>query len=258
VARAIIDVVAPTPDDLVVEIGPGEGALTALLAERAGEFLALEIDPALAARLAGSFDVRLADARTFDYASLRSLRGRMLVVGNLPYSMSKPILARLAEPSTGIAEMAIMLQREVAERVTARPGGKSYGALSVLTQLHWEARIALRVPPGAFRPPPKVDSAVIHLRARPAPAVPVRDDAAFRRVVMAAFGQRRKGIANALAAGLGIPTAVARQRLAAVGVEPSRRAETLSLDEFGRLADAGLLVTRRGALPPFRSSPQDE
>jgi 16S rRNA (adenine1518-N6/adenine1519-N6)-dimethyltransferase len=240
VARAIVDLIAPTPDDLVVEIGPGEGALTGLLAERAGDFLALEIDPALAARLAGRFDVRVADARSFDYAALTSPRGRVLVVGNLPYSASKPILARLTEPDTRIAEMALMLQREVAERVTSPPGGKTYGALSVLTQLHWETRLALRVPPGAFRPPPKVDSAVIHLRARAAPAAPIRDEAAFRRVVMAAFGQRRKAVGNALAAGLGLPVKAVRSCLATARIEPSRRAESLSLADFARLADIDL------------------
>jgi 16S rRNA (adenine1518-N6/adenine1519-N6)-dimethyltransferase len=236
VARAIVDLVAPTSRDLVLEIGPGEGALTGLLAGRAGRFLALEVDPVLAQRLAGRFDVRLADARTFDYHSLSAPGGRVLVVGNLPYSVSKPILMRLTEAHATIAEMALMLQREVAERVAARPGGKTYGSLSVLTQLHWDVRLALRVPPGAFRPPPKVESAVLHLRSRATPAAPVPDDARFRRVVLAAFGQRRKAVANALAAGLKLSVLTTRTWLAAAGVEPMRRAETLSLDDFARLA----------------------
>ncbi|MBI3628347.1 MAG: ribosomal RNA small subunit methyltransferase A [Candidatus Rokubacteria bacterium] len=237
VARAIVDLVSPTPRDLVVEIGPGEGALTGLLSERAGGFLALEVDPALAERLAGRFDVREADARTFDYRSLSAPGGRVLVVGNLPYSVSKPILMRLTEAHATLAEMALMLQREVAERVAARPGGKTYGALSVLTQLHWEVRLALRVPPGAFRPPPRVESAVLHLTSRAEPAVPVTDDARFRRVVLAAFGQRRKAVANALAAGLHRSVATTRAWLAVTGIDPGRRAETLSLDDFARLAN---------------------
>ncbi len=236
VAQAIVEVVAPTPQDLVLEIGPGEGALTALLAARAGEFLAIEADRDLVERLAGRFDVRLADARTFDYRRLAAPGGRILVVGNLPYSVSKPILLRLTEAHGTIAEMALMLQREVAERVAASPGGRVYGSLSVLVQIHWEVRVALRVPPGAFRPPPEVESAVIHLAARPRPAAPVPDEARFRRVVLAGFSQRRKALSNALAAGLHVSVQAARERLAREGIDPTRRAETLSIADFSRLA----------------------
>jgi 16S rRNA (adenine1518-N6/adenine1519-N6)-dimethyltransferase len=232
----MVDLVAPTPADLVVEIGPGQGALTALLAARAGRYLGIEVDPVLAARLQGRFDVRVADARTFDYRTLAAPGGRVLVVGSLPYSVAKPILVGLDRARDVIAEMALMLQREVAERLAARPGGRSYGSLAVLTQLHWEVRVALRVPPGAFSPPPLVDSAVVHMKARPGPAVPVGDEARFRRIVLAAFGQRRKALANALAAGLHAPVPVARDRLGRAGIDPRRRAETLTLAEFARLA----------------------
>ena len=144
----------------------------------------------------------------------------------------------LVEAGPAVDEMALMLQREVAERLAAAPGGKAYGALSVLTQVACEASLAFRVPPGAFSPPPRVDSAVVHLRARPAPPVPIADVARFRRVVRAAFGQRRKGLANALAAGLALPIERARALVASAGLDTSRRAETLSLAEFARLADA--------------------
>ena len=157
VARAIADLLAPTPADLVLEIGPGEGALTPALAARAGRFLGLELDAGLARRLADRFDVRHADARTWDYRQLSAPGGRVLVVGNLPYSMAKPILMRLCDAHLTIAEMALMLQREVAERVAAPPGSRTYGGLSVLVQLHWTVGRELRVPPGAFRPPPRVD-----------------------------------------------------------------------------------------------------
>src|SRR5882762_7799167 len=137
VARAIADLLAPTPADLVLEIGPGEGALTGPLAARAGRFLGLELDAGLATRLADRFDVRHADARTCDYRQLSAPGGRVLVVGHLPYSMAKPILMRLCDAQLTIAEMALMFQREVAERVAAPPGSRTYGGLSVLVQLHW-------------------------------------------------------------------------------------------------------------------------
>ncbi|MBI2016774.1 MAG: 16S rRNA (adenine(1518)-N(6)/adenine(1519)-N(6))-dimethyltransferase RsmA [Candidatus Rokubacteria bacterium] len=241
-ARAIVDLVAPTAADLVVEIGPGEGALTVELARRAGHVLALEVDRALAERLRRrlpAVEVREADARTWDYAALaRPAGGRALVVGNLPYSVSKPILAALVAARAAIDEMALMLQREVAERVAAGPGGKTYGALSVLTQVHCDVRLALRVPPGAFRPPPKVESAVLHLRVLREPRVPVADVRRFKAVVRAAFAQRRKMLANTLGAGLGLPLAAVRAAAAAAGVDPTRRAETLTLAEFAALARA--------------------
>jgi 16S rRNA (adenine1518-N6/adenine1519-N6)-dimethyltransferase len=160
----------------------------------------------------------------------------VVVVGNLPYSASKLILERLVEARAAVSEMVLTLQKEVAERVAAAPGGKRYGALSVLTQLHCEARVIMTIPPGAFGPPPKVDSAVIRLTVLPTPRVPVRDEPFFRRVVKAAFSHRRKSLANALAGGLHLPVAVARERLVAAAIAPTRRAETLSLDEFARLA----------------------
>jgi len=251
VARRIVDLVSPTAHDVVIEIGPGDGALTAMLAAEAGRVLALEVDTALAARLRARFasaahvEVRDADARSHDYSGLAALRpagaGRVLVVGNLPYSVGKPILMALVEAGPAVAaqapmEMALMLQREVAERVAAGPGSKVYGSLSVLTQITCEARLAFGVPPGAFRPPPQVDSAVLHLRVRPEPPVPVDDPARFRHVVLAAFGQRRKSLANSLAAGLGIGAERARALVAGAGIDPTRRAETLSLAEFARIA----------------------
>src|SRR5213078_2816816 len=145
----------------------------------------------------------------------------------LPYSVAKPILQALVEAGPAVDEMAIMLQKEVAQRVEAPPGGKTYGSLSVLTQLSCEARLAFTVPPGAFRPPPQVDSAVVHLRVRRVPPVPVGDPARLRAVVLAAFGQRRKSLANSLASGLGLSAERARAMCAAAGIDAGRRAETL-------------------------------
>jgi 16S rRNA (adenine1518-N6/adenine1519-N6)-dimethyltransferase len=239
-ARAIVDLAAPGPGDLVVEIGPGEGALTAELAGRGSRVIALEIDPELARRLRPRFpDVEIAeaDARTWDYGTLAAPPGgRVVVVGNLPYSVSKPILMALVSARTAIDRMVLMLQREVAERVAAPPGNRVYGSLSVLTQLYCEARVALHVPPGAFRPPPKVESAVLQLTVLPGPRVPLADERWFHTVVRAAFGQRRKTLANALAAGLGVSLVTARGAATMAGIDPGRRAETLTIQEFATLA----------------------
>ena len=246
VVDRVLELVAPTARDLVVEIGPGRGALTESLAARAGRLLALEIDGGLAAALqarfadAPSVEILQADARRFDYAGLRARRpdpeGRVLVAGNLPYSVGKPILAALVESGAAIDEMTLMLQKEVADRVAAPHGSKTYGALSVLTQAAAAVRLAFPVPPGAFSPPPQVDSAVLHLRPHREPPVPLPDPRRFAAVVRAAFGQRRKSLANALAAGLAVPAETARDRCQAAGIDPGRRAETLSLAEFAHLA----------------------
>jgi 16S rRNA (adenine1518-N6/adenine1519-N6)-dimethyltransferase len=248
VAQRIVDLVRPTSRDLVVEIGPGRGALTEYLAPACGRLLALEVDSTLVARLHERFahlpqvEIREADARTFDYTRvadrLVNAGGRVLVVGNLPYSVGKPILMALVEAGRRVSEMALMLQREVAERLAAAPGSKVYGSLSVLTQIACDVDLAFSVPPGAFSPPPQVDSAVVHLRVRPAPPVPIADLDRFRTVVRAAFGQRRKSLANALAAGLGLRVERARGLVMTAGIDPGRRAETLSLADFARLADA--------------------
>jgi 16S rRNA (adenine1518-N6/adenine1519-N6)-dimethyltransferase len=240
VARAIVDLLAPTAADLVVEIGPGEGALTEHLARRAGRVVALEVDRPLVDRLRrglATVEVVEADARTWDYGALaRPPGGRVLVVGNLPYSVGKPILQALVDARTAIDEMALMLQLEVAERVAAAPGTKTYGSLSILTQVYCEARIALRVPPGAFRPPPKVESAVLRLRPLARPRVDAAEQRRFHAVVRAAFAQRRKTLANALAAGLALSVATAREAATSAGVDPGRRAETLDIKEFAALA----------------------
>ena len=236
IARAIAELLAPTDRDLVVEIGPGEGALTGELARRSGRLIALEVDRALLDRLRRRWpevEVLQADARTWDYGTLvRPPGGRVLVVGNLPYSVSKPIVTALHAARGSIDVMALMLQREVAERLAAPPGGKVYGALSVLTQAGCEVELALRVPPGAFRPPPQVDSAVVRLTPRVESRVPAAMEGRFREVVRAAFGRRRKTLPNALSEGLRVPLTHAREATARAGVDPARRAETLTIEEF--------------------------
>jgi 16S rRNA (adenine1518-N6/adenine1519-N6)-dimethyltransferase len=256
VAGRIVEAAGATASDLVCEIGAGPGALTRALAERAGRLIALEIEPGLQARLraaaqhwpeADRVEIRLADARSFAYADLRALcpapEGRVLVVGNLPYSASKAILDRLLGAREALDAAVLMLQREVAERLAAAPGGREYGALSVFWQRWAVVTRLLVVPPAAFRPPPAVESAVIRATFERVPRVLVADEAAFARVVRAAFGQRRKTLGNALRGG-GLGSA---RRLAAVldaaAIDGRRRAETLSLEEFARLADAHARVT---------------
>jgi 16S rRNA (adenine1518-N6/adenine1519-N6)-dimethyltransferase len=255
VAQAIVDLAALTSKDLCVEIGPGEGALTELLAERAGRLLAFEVDQALVTRLTprlarfGHAEVRHADARRIDYATLLPPRpdadGTVVVVGNLPYSVSKPILLRLVEARSAIARMVLTLQKEVAERIVAGPGTKRYGALSILTQLYCGVRLVFTIPPGAFVPAPQVESAVVQLTTLPAPRVRLENERFFHRVVKAAFARRRKTVANGLAGGLGLPAEAVKHALAAVGIDPTRRAETLSIEEFARLASAPELLRGR-------------
>jgi len=240
IARAIVDLVAPTAADLAVEIGPGQGALTGELARRAGRVLALEVDRTLVERVRAAFpavEVLAADARAWDWTSLaRPAGGRALVVGNLPYSVGTTILTALTRAPRAIDAMALMLQREVAERVAAAPGSKVYGSLSVHVQLHWRVELALRVPPGAFRPPPKVESAVLRLVPLPSPRVDLPDEQRFEAVVRAAFARRRKTLANALATGLGLSVGATRDAATSAGVDPGRRAETLSIQEFAEVA----------------------
>jgi 16S rRNA (adenine1518-N6/adenine1519-N6)-dimethyltransferase len=236
IAHAIVELLAPTARDLIVEIGPGEGALTGELARRAGRVIALEVDRLLLARLRQRLpgvEVLEADARTWDYGRLqRPDGGRVLVVGNLPYSVGKPIVAALLDARRALDAMALMLQREVAERLAAPPGGKVYGALSVLTQAVCEVDLALRVPPGAFRPPPQVESAVIRIVPRRQGRVPPELEARFREVVRAAFASRRKTLANALGGRLGLSLKKIREAADLSGVDPGRRAETLTIEEF--------------------------
>jgi 16S rRNA (adenine1518-N6/adenine1519-N6)-dimethyltransferase len=230
----IVAAIDPRPGENIVEIGPGLAALTALLIERAGSIAAIEIDRDLAARLRERFAspaLRLAeaDALEFDFGSLG---GDLRVVGNLPYNISSPLLFRLADHAQHLRDAHVMLQREVVARMIAAPATADYGRLTVMLQTRFAVTRLFTVPAGAFRPAPKVESAV----ARLVPlrdAAPVIDDfALFARLVAAAFGQRRKTLRNALS---GLASAA---DLEAVGVAPGARGETLAVDAFVRLANA--------------------
>jgi 16S rRNA (adenine1518-N6/adenine1519-N6)-dimethyltransferase len=241
-AERLVQAIDPRPADEFLEIGPGPGALTLRLAPLVSQLTAVEIDPAMIAALAPRVPANVtlvqADFLEFDVASAAA--GPTRVAGNLPYNVSSPIMFRLLKAyraGAPLTDATLMLQEEVADRVQARPGTKDYGVLSILVQLHADVQRRLSLPPGAFRPPPKVRSSVVNLRFRP-PAVRLGDEAAFESMVRSMFTRRRKMLSNALgsyAAGRG---ADADAVLEAAGIDHRRRPETLQLEELARLADA--------------------
>jgi 16S rRNA (adenine1518-N6/adenine1519-N6)-dimethyltransferase len=233
VAR-IVDAIDPQPGDNLVEIGPGLAALTAPLIARCGRLHAVEIDRDLAARLAERFppetlSLHVADALAFDFSALGE---RLRIVGNLPYNISTPLLFHLARYERNVADITVMLQKEVVARMTAEPATPDYGRLTVMLQVRFAVRRLFVVPPGAFSPAPKVDSAVARLTPLGAGRPAIVDEALFARVVTAAFAQRRKTLRNALG-GL-----CDEAGLRAVGIDPSARGETLAVADFVRLANA--------------------
>lgn len=242
-ADKLVDAIQPRPGDRFVEIGPGPGALTLRLAPRVAQVTAIEVDPEMVAALRPQLpsNVTLVVDDVLD-ADLESLAGDgpLRMAGNLPYNVSSPILFRvlgLHRARGGIIDATFMLQREVADRIESGPGSKDYGVLSILVQLHADVRRLLTLPPGAFRPQPKVHSAVVRLSFRP-PAVVLRDEQLFERMVKTMFMQRRKTLSNALKPFAETRGQSASAALAGAGIDPGRRPETLQLTELARLADA--------------------
>ncbi len=231
--RRIVDAVAPAPGDNVVEIGPGLAALTGGLIERAGHVTAVEIDRDLAARLRDVFPpaqltLHEADALEFDFSQLGPA---LRVVGNLPYNISSPLLFHLAAHDALLRDLHVMLQKEVVARMTAQPGTADYGRLTVMLQAKFRIVRLFVVPPGAFRPAPKVESAVARLYPLQDEKPRLVDEALFARVVAAAFSQRRKTLRNALSSLAPAAT------LEAAGIDPGARGETLAVADFVRLAN---------------------
>ena len=246
--RRIVDLVSPQADETIVEIGPGKGALTKLLVESGARVIAVELDRELTEPLtelfAGSSNFHLieADALELDFCQVIAPASSARVVANLPYYISTPILQRLVEQRNCLREMTVMLQREVVDRIVAGPGGKEYGYLSVFVQLYCEAKRLFDVPPGAFRPAPKVHSSVVRLRPRSQLQVLIDDEVQFIQLVKTLFAQRRKTILNNLRAGqTGLGLKDPSQILTALEeslIDPQRRAETLSIAELARLSSA--------------------
>jgi 16S rRNA (adenine1518-N6/adenine1519-N6)-dimethyltransferase len=241
-ADKLVEAIEPRDQDQFLEIGPGPGALTLRLAPRVARVTAVEVDRDLAAalqpRLPANVELIVADFLDTDLTSLLA-PGPFRVAGNLPYNISSPILFRLIEMArgeAGLIDATLMLQREVAERLEAQPGTGDYGVLSISVQRHAGVQRLLTLPPGAFRPAPKVHSAVVRLTFRPSAAAP-QDEGVFEAMVRSMFTQRRKTLANAMApfaSSRGMDSVVV---LAAAGIDPKRRPETLDLTELTRLAD---------------------
>ena len=231
----IVGAIGPARGDRVVEIGPGLGALTRPLLEKLDRLDVVELDRDLAATLdqrlrhPTGLHIHTADALEFDFSSLAEAVP-IRVVGNLPYNISTPLLFHLLDQADSIRDMHFMLQREVVDRICAEPGGKTWGRLGVMTQLRAEATRLFTVPPGAFRPPPKVDSAIVRIVPRALSDAERAELPVLENVVRSAFAQRRKTLRNTLK---GLLDAEA---IEAAGIDPARRAETLTLDEFRRLA----------------------
>lgn len=242
IVRGIVDSAEAGPGDKILEIGPGIGTLTQGLAESGAEVIAVEIDKKLPAVLAetlkGYDNVTIVPGDILK-VNIREIMGEgpFKVAANLPYYITTPILMALLEQHLPITHIVTMVQKEVAERMVAKPGSRIYGALSVAVQYYTEPHIAYDVPPRSFIPAPEVDSVVIACKVRETPAVAVKDEKVFFRVVKAAFGQRRKTISNAMK-GAGFDKEQITAAFEKAGIDAGRRGETFSLEEFGRLADA--------------------
>ena len=236
VVERIVLAVNPQTGDRLVEIGPGQGAMTFPLLKRHGALTAIEFDRdlleplTLQARSHGALTLIHANVLDVDFTALAA-GAPIRLVGNLPYNLSSPILFHALDHAASITDMHFMLQKEVVERMAAGPGSKVYGRLSVMLQAYCTVTMLFVVGPGAFRPPPKVDSAVVRLVPRPAHTVGIDDPRHFADVVRAAFGQRRKTLRNALS------TVMDGGAIAAAGIDPQARAEQLAVADFVRLAN---------------------
>ncbi len=246
IVQGIVSAAELSSDDKVLEIGPGIGTLTQGMAETGADITAVELDKKLPAVLAETLK---------GYDNIRIIQGDILkvniseimgsrpykVVANLPYYITTPILMTLLERKLPITRIVTMVQKEVAERMTAKPGSKAYGALSAAVQYYTVPSIVLQVPPKSFMPEPEVNSVVISCVVREKPPVDVLDEKLFFRIVRGAFGQRRKTLANALK-GAGFQKDEIERSLTLAGIDLKRRGETLSLDEFAAITDAFIKI----------------
>ncbi len=233
IISAIVHAIRPRSGEHLVEIGPGLGALTVPLLEQAGHLTVIELDRDIVARLQKRFPpdrltIHAGDALTFDFASLPA---PLRLVGNLPYNISTPLLFHLAAFASRITDIHVMLQKEVVDRMTARSGTADYGRLSVMLQYRFDMELLFDVPPDAFDPPPKVDSAVVRMIPRSQDEQSRCDIAELEKLVTSAFSQRRKTLRNTLG------HLISPDGFASLGIDPGRRAETLELADFIRMTN---------------------
>lgn len=243
----IVRSIDPHPGEAIVEIGPGQAALTREIIALAGHETAVEIDRDLAAFLRTQFEeseltLIEADALKLDWNAVLPEK-RLRIIGNLPYNISSPLLFKLAEAADRVVDQHFMLQKEVVDRMVAQHGSKTYGRLSVMLQWRYRMQKLFDVPPGAFNPPPKVMSSVVRMIPKAKEEVPSVDFELFSSVVANAFSQRRKTIRNALSALL------SAEEIAACDVDPGARAEALPLDAFVRLAQKAEALGRKAVTP---------
>lgn len=250
VLEQIIEGSEAGPEDLVIEIGPGIGVLTAEAAERAARVVAVEIDdkliPILKETLGDYDNIRIINQDILktdlkkiieEEARQGNFTGEVRIIGNLPYYITTPIIMKLLEEAVPAASITIMMQKEVADRIRSGPGTKAYGAISVGVQYYCDVRKVASVPKEVFVPQPKVDSTVLSLIPFKKKRVHAADEKVFFSCVKAAFAQRRKTLLNSLASAGGMEKETVNKILEIAGIDPQRRAETLTIEEFGRLAN---------------------
>nr|WP_298410743.1 16S rRNA (adenine(1518)-N(6)/adenine(1519)-N(6))-dimethyltransferase RsmA [uncultured Halomonas sp.] len=233
----IVKTIAPQPDQRLIEIGPGQGALTEPLLEATGKLEVIELDrdliPGLRVQFFNypEFVIHEGDALTFDFAALKGDGPLLRIAGNLPYNISTPLIFHLLATRGAVADMHFMLQKEVVERLAATPGGSDWGRLSVMAQYHCRVDSLFSVPPEAFVPQPKIESAIVRMTPHTTLPHPAKDEVLFADIVREAFGQRRKTLRNNLKQRLDVAT------LESLGIDPGRRPQTLNVAEFVNIAN---------------------
>jgi 16S rRNA (adenine1518-N6/adenine1519-N6)-dimethyltransferase len=244
VAAKIVRIADLKPGDPVIEVGPGRGILTGPIIEAGTELICIEIDTGLAKSIevnfskAKNFRVINTDALKFSFIELSNETARKYkLISNLPYNISGPMLAKLIDERAAFSMMVLMFQKEVAQRITAKPGTKAYGSLSVLAQTYMDVYREFDIAPHLFKPVPKVESTVLSFNVLEAPRIEIRNEASFKSVVKCAFAQRRKTLFNSLKSVCPDRERVS-EALEASSIDPGRRGETLSIEEFAKLTDA--------------------
>ena len=238
IIQRIVNNINPRQGDHIIEIGPGEGALTELVLDKIGTMDVVELDrdliPLLKIRFVtrDGLKIHQADALKFDFSSLQQDKEKLRIIGNLPYNISTPLLFHLFEYSHCIQDMHFMLQKEVVDRIVAKPGDSAYGRLSVMLHYYCYAEYVFTVKPGAFRPAPKVDSAIVRLVPHDKPPVDINNFDEFSKLVNFSFTQRRKTLRNILKGKLDV------EQIEALGIEPTIRPERLSLEDFTNISNA--------------------